>query len=76
MMKQVKLNTTGVKFTPSSFITYYEVNSNFVISDEKELLKLDEVKAVLNKYEPIIKKDSTTWSIGICIPINNIIKRY
>jgi hypothetical protein len=74
MMKQVKLNTTSIKFTPSSFITYYEVNSNFVISDESELLKLDEVQAVLNNNEPIIKKESTTWSIAITIPIGKTFK--
>jgi hypothetical protein len=54
-MKQVKLNATAIKFTPSSFITYYEVNTNFSVTDESELLTFEEVKAVLNSYKPQVK---------------------
>jgi hypothetical protein len=72
MMKQVKLNTTGIKFTPSAFITYYEVNTNFSISNEDELLTLEEVKAILNSYQPIIKHNSNVWSIGISTPLKEV----
>jgi hypothetical protein len=71
-MKKVKLNTISIKFTPSSFITYYEVNTNFSINSETELLTLDEVKAVMNTYQPIIKHESAGWSIGISIPLKEL----
>jgi hypothetical protein len=74
-MKEVKLNTTGIKFTPSAFITYYEVNSNFSISNEDELLTLEEVKAVLNSYQPIIKSNQNGWSIGISTPLREVQRR-
>jgi hypothetical protein len=74
-MKEVKLNTTSVKFTPSALITYYEVNTNFSVSSEAELLTLEEVKAVLNSYQPIIKRDSESWSIGISTPLKEIQRR-
>jgi hypothetical protein len=72
MMKKVKLNTCGIKYTPSTFITYYEVNSNFTITNEEELLTLDEVKAVLNSHQPIIRHDSNRWSIGISTPLKEL----
>ena len=71
-MKEVKLNTTGIKFTPSSFITYYEVSTNFPVSDESELLTLDEVKAILNSYKPVVKGNHRAWSIAISTPLNEI----
>ena len=71
-MKEVKLNTTGIKFTPSAFITYYEVNTNFNISSEDELLTLDEVKAILNTHRPIIQHDDKKWRIGITIPLSEM----
>jgi hypothetical protein len=76
MMKEVKLNTTGIKFTPSAFITFYEVNANFSIDNEDELLTLDEVKGILNAYKPIIKGNTSGWSIGISTPLKDMQKRY
>jgi hypothetical protein len=75
MTRKVKLNTTGIKFTPSAFITYYEVNANFSISNEDELLTLTEVKEILNSHQPIIKGDATSWSIGISIPLKEMQKK-
>ena len=75
MTKEVKLNTTGIKFTPKAFITYYDVNTNFSVSSEDELLTLDEVKAILNAYQPIIKSNATGWNIGISTPLKDIRKR-
>lgn len=76
MMKQVKLNTVGVKFTPSTFITYYEVDTNYQIQNETELLACDEVKAVLNHYQPIVKENNNGgWSIGVCTPLKEMHKR-
>lgn len=71
-MKEVKLNTTGIKFTPSSFITYYEVNTNFSVTDESELLTLDEVKAVLNTYKPQVKRNQNAWSIAVSVPLKDL----
>jgi hypothetical protein len=71
-MKEVKLSTTGIKFTPSTFITYYEVNTNFNVDTESELLTLDEVKAVLNRHKPIIRHTSGSWSIGIAVPLKEL----
>ena len=71
-MKEVKLNTTGIKFTPSAFITYYEVNTNFNISSEDELLTLDEVKAIIHTYTPIIKHTNKKWSIEVSIPLSEM----
>jgi hypothetical protein len=76
MMKEVKLNTTGIKFTPSAFITFYEVNANFSIDNEDELLTLEEVKGILNAYKPIIKGSTNGWSIGISTPLKDMQKRY
>lgn len=76
MRKEVKLNTTGIKFTPNAFITYYEVNTNFSVTNEDELLTLEEVKAVLNAYQPIIKSNPTGWSIGISTPLKEIQRRH
>lgn len=75
MNRQVKLNTTSVKFTPSTLITFYEVDTNFSVCDEEELLRLDEVKAVLNAHSPIIKRDPKGWSIGISTPLKDIRKQ-
>jgi hypothetical protein len=75
-MKEVKLNTTGIKFTPSCFITYYEVNTNFSVQSATELLKLEEVKAVLNTHEPIIRQDNAGWSIGISVPLKEFNKTF
>jgi hypothetical protein len=74
-MKEVKLNTTGIKFTPSAFITFYEVNTNFTIDSEAELLAIDEVKRILNAYKPIIKGNKNEWSIGISTPLKDIQRR-
>jgi hypothetical protein len=74
-MREVKLNTTGIKFTPSVFITYYEVNTNFSIRNEDELLTLDEVKHILNAHKPIIKSNENGWSIGISTPLKDMQKR-
>ena len=71
-MKEVKLNTSGIKYTPSTFITYYEVNTNFNIDTEEELLRLEEVKAVLNAHRPIIQGKSNRWSIGVSTPLNEL----
>jgi hypothetical protein len=71
-MKVVKLNTTGIKFTPSSFITYYEVNTNFSVTDESELLTLDEVKAVLNAYQPQVKRSQNAWCIAVTVPLKDL----
>jgi hypothetical protein len=70
--KEVKLNTTGIKFTPSSFITYYEVNTNFSVTDESELLTLDEVKAVLNSYKPQVKRNQNAWCIAVSVPLKDL----
>jgi hypothetical protein len=75
-MKHVKLNTTGIKYTPSSFITYYEVNTNFSVRSESELLTLDEVKAILNRHKPIIMHNRAGWSIGISIPLKELRHRH
>jgi len=69
-MKEVKLNTTGIKFTPSTFITYYEVITNFSITDESELLTLEEVKAILNSHKPVVKGKLRDWSIAVSTPLN------
>jgi hypothetical protein len=74
-MKEVKLNTTGIKFTPSTFITYYEVKTNFSINEE-ELLTLEEVKGILNSYKPVIKGNRTAWSIAISTPLKDMQKRF
>jgi hypothetical protein len=71
-MKEVKLNTSGIKYTPSVFITYYEVSTNFTVKSEAELLTLDEVKKVLNSHQPIVKGNSNHWSIGITTPIREL----
>lgn len=71
-MKEVKLNTCGIKFTPSTCITYYEVSTNFTISNEEELLTLEEVKAILNSHKPIIEHKRDQWSIGISTPIREL----
>jgi hypothetical protein len=70
--KEVKLNTTGIKFTPSSFITYYEVNTNFSVTDESELLTLEEVKAVLNSYKPQVKRSQDAWCIAVSVPLKDL----
>jgi hypothetical protein len=72
MLKQVKLNTSGIKYTPSTFITYYEVKTNFNVTNEQELLTLDEVKAVLNSYKPVVEGGSDTWSIAISTPLHEM----
>jgi hypothetical protein len=72
MTRQVKLNTSGIKYTPSTFTTFYEVRTNFKVNDEQELLKLDEVKAVLNAYEPVVQGSSDTWSIAISTPLHEM----
>jgi hypothetical protein len=71
-MKEVKLNTSGIKYTPSTFITYYEVKTNFNISNEAELLTLEEVKAVLNSYKPVVEGNSDCWSIAISTPLHEM----
>jgi hypothetical protein len=71
-MKEVKLNTSGIKYTPSTFITYYEVNTNFEINNEEELLTLDEVKAVLNAYTPVVQGNSNHWSIAVSTPLHEM----
>ena len=75
MNRQVKLNTSSVKFTPSALITFYELDTNFSVRNEEELLRLDEVKAVLNAHSPIIKRDPNGWSIGISTPLKDIRKQ-
>jgi hypothetical protein len=72
MMKEVKLNTSGIKYTPSTFITYYEVKTNFDVTNEQELLTLDEVKAVLNAYKPVVQGESNRWSIAISTPLHEM----
>lgn len=72
MTKQVQLNTSSIKYTPSTFITYYEVKTNFDISSEAELLKLDEVKAVLNAYTPVVEGSSDKWTIAISTPLHEM----
>jgi hypothetical protein len=74
-MKEVKLNTTGIKFTPSTFITYYEVKTNFSINNEDELLTLEEVKGILNSYKPVVKGNRTAWSIAVSTPLKEM-KRF
>ena len=74
-MKQVKLNTSGIKYTPSTFITYYEVKTNFNVDNEQELLTLDEVKAVLNAYTPVVEGSSDTWSIAISTPLHEMYRQ-
>jgi hypothetical protein len=71
-MRKVQLNTTGIKFTPSTFITYYEVSTNFEISNKAELLSLDEVKSVLNQYEPEVSGKQQVWNIAISTPIKEM----
>jgi|GEM_PF-3456860 len=71
-MKEVKLNTSGIKYTPSTFITYYEVRTNFNIDTEEELLGLDEVKAVLNSHTPVIQGKSNRWRIAVSTPLNEM----
>lgn len=71
-MKEVKLNATGIKFTPSSFTTYYEVNTNFSVTDETELLTLEEVKAVLKAYKPQVKRNKNAWSIAVTVPLTDL----
>jgi hypothetical protein len=71
----VKLNTTGIKFTPSTFTTYYEVNTNFSIDSEAELLTLDEVKAVLNAYQPVVTGKSRQWNLAVSTPLNELRRR-
>lgn len=74
MNRQVKLNTASVKFTPSTLITFYEVNTNFTVPTEEDLLLLDEVKAVLNTHSPIIQRADNGWRIGIATPLREIRK--
>jgi len=76
MMREVKLNTTGIKFTPSTFITYYEVNTNFNVDNATELLKLEEVRAVLNTHEPEVSGESTVWNIAVSTPIKEMHKTF
>jgi len=72
MEKQhVKLNTTGVKFTPSSFITYYEVVTNPDVQSEHELLSLDEVKAVVRSHSPIVTKETGLWNLQVIVPLKD-----
>jgi hypothetical protein len=74
-MKEVKLNTTGIKFTPSTFITYYEVSTNFSVNDESELLTLDEVKAILNAHKPVVKRNQKVWSIAVSTPLTEMSRK-
>ena len=71
-MKEVQLNTSSIKYTPSTFITTYEVKTNFIIQSEAELLTLDEVKAVLNSHKPVVEGKSTCWSIAISTPLHEM----
>lgn len=73
-MRKVQLNTTGIKYTPSTFITYYEVSTNFNVVNKAELLELDEVKSVLNHHEPEISGNDRVWNIAISTPIKEMYK--
>lgn len=75
-MREVKLNTTGIKFTPSTFTTYYEVSTNFNVADASELLKLEEVKAVLNTHTPEVSGESKVWNIAVSTPIKEMHKTF
>jgi hypothetical protein len=73
-MRKVQLNTTGIKYTPSTFITYYEVSTNFAVATKAELLSLDEVKSVLNQHEPEVSGEERVWNIAISTPLKEMHK--